>query len=368
MGLPNAVNANLEQPKIKSQFEATHTEFNDKGEAIEVVDKDRNTWGVINQQHFKYLNNPHTHKALDFSNVNIYGENNNGNYSAGDEYDMRRFHQMVIYTGMGPNSTIITSNLPERIQYSLNSVWQEPLSFNSALTNLFFQAQSSLTGNQIKSGINRAGTIRIWGGTQPLSMSVTIPVLDDNENASGANLVEALDELGKLCLPGYVADGYGFYMPPPNPLSLKVKYSSAWLDSNKEKETGKPDTKEVKISSNWKRIMIQLGGVLLIDSCVIESISVDYPDTKTMVQHDYSNEELRKKLGDSSSGYRFLHPLLANVTIKFSTVEAVTHNRYNAMLWAKPQGASFTADFTITQNNYFNGQPPPPEDETPPTQ
>lgn len=321
---------------------------------------DGNTWGVIHAHHYNNLENPNKHKALDFSNVNLYPTDGNS-YSettVGSDYDMRRFHQMVIYT----SDMMITSNLPERVQYSLNSVWQEPLAFNNALTNLLFQAQSGIKTNKrgkrglisgIDSGINRAGTVRIWGGTQPLSMQVTIPVLDDNMKASGANLVEALEQLGKLCLPNLNGDS-GWYTPPPNPLSLSVVFNKTFA-TKEESDKGAKETLYIG-GKNQTRIMIQLGGILLIDRCVIESVSVDYPDTKTMILHDYSKDS--NGPADKSTGERYLHPLLANVTIKFSTVEAMTSDRYSAMLWAKEQKASFIADYTSGMSGNVEGNEP----------
>ena len=288
------------------------------------------------------------HKSLDFSNVGI-------NEDSTGEGALKRFHQMTIYIknprllshgGFISTSTrtaTITSNLPEKISYNFGSKWETPLNFTNATTNLLMQLGGELLNENLPSGINRVTTLKVWGGSQPLSLELTIPVIDDiangealSSNSDGryTNLVEALEFLGSLCLPTYSGGNkYGFYTPPPSPLNVNFiydRYVSNGKDSKPTLETQQPFT---LATGGYGRIMVQLGGVLLIDNCLIESVSVNYPNTKAMIKHTYAN-------GISTPafyGNSYLHPLLATVTLKISTVEALTAETYSKMLWAKPQ-------------------------------
>ena len=38
-----------------------------------------------------------------------------------------------------------------------------------------------MTGSH-HSGVSRASTLKVWNGTKPLSLSLTIPVIDDIDN------------------------------------------------------------------------------------------------------------------------------------------------------------------------------------------
>ena len=275
------------------------------------------------------------HKSLDFSNVGLYASNTR------EEEDFRKFHQMTLYISFDNGGAIshgathktfmITSNLPEKLSYSLSSEWAQPLNFGSATTNLLMEMGTSMTGSH-HSGVSRASTLKVWNGTKPLSLSLTIPVIDDvdnggvSENGINANLVEALEILGSLVLPKRYNSS--FYTSPPSPLGFTIKYAKGIDDKTGEIDRGGSYT----LSSNqYCRIMLQLGGILLVDKCIIEGVDVTYPNTKTMIKHTYQNEFFGK------TGNSYLHPLLAEVTLRISTVEALTAENYSKMLWARSQ-------------------------------
>lgn len=270
------------------------------------------------------------HKSFDFSNINI----------GSSQY--KQFHQTRIYVkdfqGMttggsqvgGKGSTyIISSNLPESFNYAIGSEWGNPLSdIFKGVGNLVMQFASSAAmqaggtiaeaGSQFRSGINRAANFLIWNGAKPLEIQLKIPVIDDNSYQSGCgnvktNLKEALEFLGCLALPNL--DGsLGFYTPAPSPLQLNVKFNG----------------NNYTLSPNKARIMVQIGGILFIDNCIIKGVSVSYPNTKALMRRD-----------DGS-----LSPVLAEVTITITTIETLTSRTYTKMLWLKqqPDQGNFTLD------------------------
>lgn len=273
------------------------------------------------------------HKSFDFSNINI-----------GSSY-YKQFHQTRIYIkdfqGMttngrkfgGKNSTyIISSNLPESFNYGIGSEWGNPLSdIFKGVGNLVLQLGSAAAmqssnetirglGEKFRSGINRAANFLIWNGSKPLNIQLKIPVIDDNSYQNGCgnvktNLKEALEFLGCLCLPTLEKNGLGFYTPAPSPLELKL------ITSRNTDEKGNVTENSFTMSPNKARIMVQIGGMLFIDNCIIKDVSVSYPNTKALMLRD-----------DSS-----LSPILAEVTIHITTIESLTSETYTKMLWRKQQ-------------------------------
>ena len=278
------------------------------------------------------------HKSFDFSNINI-----------GSSY-YKQFHQTRIYVKDfqnmttngsefgGKNSTyIISSNLPDTFNYAIGSEWGSPLSdIFKGVGNLVMQFASGgalnagiSAGRHFRSGINRAANFLIWNGAKPLEIQLKIPVLDDNSYQNGCgnvktSLKEALEFLGCLCLPRL--DGaFGFYTPAPSPLDLTI---IAGHETDAEGNKGKAKT--YSLTPNKARIMVQIGGMLFIDNCIIKNISVTYPNTRGLMLRD-----------DGS-----LSPILAEVNITISTVETLTSTTYTKMLWRKEQGdqGSFKLD------------------------
>ncbi len=292
-------------------------------------------------------NRAHLHKSFDFSNVALFATNGDASgsnnlvktgFNPNDNSSFRRFHQMTLYiqvpvtnshvtaTRTGYETIIITSNLPESVSYDIGSDWAAPLNFGDATTNLLMQMVGSKLG--LNSGVSRVTTMRIWSGTKPLSLNLKIPVIDDGGSDTRTNLVEALEVIGSLALPR--AGGAGFYTPPPSPLRASLSYATG-INS----ETGRPEGKgsiNFAAGGAYGRIMLQLGGILLVDNCIIEGFSVNYPNTKAMIRHDYSGLE-----DFGTTGRYYLHPLLAEVTLKISTIEALTADFYSRMLWARDQ-------------------------------
>ena len=301
----------------------------------------------------------HYHKSLDFSNVGMPTMNSKAGTN-GTKY-LRQFHQTRLYImdyGGILNHTeeeaktsgtyLISANLPEQFSYQVGSDWSQPFgNFTSDKVNALIQ----LGGHQLLNDISgtdfgenfqstnaRISTIMAWNGSKPLSLSLRIPVIDDghpNDSTTGVglrtNLVEALEFLGSLCLPKQNKSLLGFYQPPPSPYDFNYTYTN---DKGAEQNR--------TYSGNHARIMLQLGGMLLVDNVIVKGIKVDYPNTKTMIRHWYKDS-----INPGASGSSYLTPLLANVTIDITTSEALTAQTYSKMLWLKTQedqGSFSTSD------------------------
>lgn len=328
--------------------------------------------------------NMSNHKSLDFSNRGFSPLDTTDVSGLQEAAALRSFHQMRIFieipagknafinkhgkaSGAGGQTFLISSNLPESVSYSLSSSWTAPLSaLNVPLVDAIFQMTSGGikqmfqgVGGIPDSLINRLHTLLIWNKTDPLSMQLTIPVLDDSydgNNGISSNLAEALEILGALCLPSYTPNNaLGFYTPPPTPYNLAIQYSvkqdkkdadgniqsietkgTANFGKAKSGESNPDDTNAYLFGANHARIMIQLGGMLLIDNCVITRMDVKYKNTKSQIRHSYTAKQ------NNGKSFSYLTPQLAEVTLNITTLEAMTTQTYSKMLWCRRQKTSAT--------------------------
>lgn len=295
-------------------------------------------------------------RALDFSNLAMYGKDANG-----ENVQMRRWHQMTLYiqgtpmyNGKDISNYIISSNLPESVSYTLQSTYDSPLSKfkGTGLANLAAQAISSGQG----SGALRASTIKLWNGSNPMQLKLSIPVLDDgwsenNKNGNGfsTDFVEALEVLGSFCLPRFGKKQEGganelqkaisafSYQAPPNPLAISVKYKSKDAEGNYTKD------EETSLTNNRGKIMCQLGGILLVDNCVLTSMSIEYPNTKAMIKHNYKDGKINEDENNVNIGeVNYLTPMIAKLNLTLEVPIALTAEDYSDMLWLKRQNRSTT--------------------------
>jgi len=244
--------------------------------------------------------------------------------SINKESDLKKYHQFTLYCGgkdIGKDYNhkertltsqfMLIGNLPPQITYSINNNFEAPLSFGmSGMVNLVAQ---SMLGTS--SGF-RATTIKIWSGTDPLKISITLPIIDDNGNTSGTNFQECLEVLGRYALPEYNGK-YGTYTNVPGSGGLNVWYNNSKGERTRLGEAG----------NNRSRITAQFGGILFMDWCAIEGFTVNYPNTKALILHDY---------GVANQGFKLL-PLLAELTIKLTTLEGLTKTNFLNMLRLKNQ-------------------------------
>ena len=298
------------------------------------------------------LNNKHVHKSFDLSNLSMQPVTDPDNKA------LRQFHQLRIFVKDFNNmrchgeldkdkaaTYMLTANLPESVQYTIGSNWSRPFSsFTSDLGNVLFQTIGRSTVG-IDSGINRVNSLMFWNGSMPLEMNLKIPVIDDgyiyDQNATGiqTNFQEALEFLGSLILPSGTG-ALGFYTPPPSPLKAAITYN----DDGKKHDL-------VSVSAEHAQITIALGGMLLLNDCVIKKVTVDYPKTKTMIRHSYRVLNPNERPGQSGSDY--LLPLLAEISINIETVQAMTSQAYSNMLWLKDdKAAEFTAQIPDSVTKY----------------
>lgn len=303
---------------------------------------------------------PHRHKSLDFSNVGIYSEKGN------TDAHMRQFHQTRIYIqnfhkmfrhnriADQTSTFLITANLPESLNYKISSRWGQPFGGDAnGIGNFIAQmAVHKLTDGQMSSTVNKYGYLKIWSGSEPLVLNLTIPVIDDgytnDEDATGinTNLAEALEFLGSLILPSGFNEA-GFYTPPPSPFENTFKVS---LGKNIK---GKEVKSEFTMENIKGNISVQLGGMLLLTDCIITGLNVEYPNTKTMIRHSY--KDINGHPGETGTDY--LLPLLAKVTITVETLTAMTSEAYASMLWLKKDQslAKEEHDLDVLMNNTKNG-------------
>ena len=292
------------------------------------------------------------YRTLDFSSVGM----DNGNT------DLRRYHQMTLYISGLPqipgntksSNFVICSNLPETFSYTIGSEYEAPFNdFGGGLGNLLAQVATDAES----SASLRASSIRIWSKSKPLSFTVNIPVLDDGfegvkSNGYATNFMESLEVLGRMCLPRlagqaendsngniikYILDQAGALTPPPTPLTGKVSVTT--IDKTSEYNLSRGGTGSIDV---------QLGGMLLVKGCVLESMNINYDNTKTMIRHDYDpGTYLNQKTGIRN----YLTPMTAKLQLKFSTLTALTSNAYTDMLWlnGNDDSANTTASILSAQ-------------------
>lgn len=278
------------------------------------------------------------HKSFDLSDVAIDGVGSNGYF--------RQFHQTRIFVrdfnGMlshgqelGAGTYLLTANLPDQVQYQFGSQWSAPLgSYGSSTWNGIIQLLGAPVAdtfggdpNNFRSGVNRVTSVKIWGKSDPFSITLNIPVLDDSyycgcrDRYAVTNFSECLEFLGALSLPSE-STNYGYYIPPPSPLNASVEIGHYNFELN----------------SVPGRITVIVGGMLMLDNCVLEKVNVTYPNTKALIKKQVSG-------GNSK-----LVPLIANVSMTFSSIEALTSKTYSKILWLQAQDnvGKFGADFNTT--------------------
>lgn len=310
-------------------------------------------------------------RTLDFSSLAMYGKDKDGkSIYNGENTQMRRWHQMTLYiqgtpmyNGQDVSNYIISSNLPESVSYTLQSTYDSPLSKfkGTGLANLAAQAISGGQG----SGALRASTIKLWNGSNPMQLKLSIPVLDDgwsenNKNGNGfsTDFVESLEVLGSFCLPRFGKKQEGdtntlqkaisafSYQAPPNPLAVSIKYK-------KKDEHGEYTVDdETNLTNTRGKIMCQLGGILLVDNCVLTSMSVEYPNTKAMIKHEYTNGKINngEKENTSIGTVSYLTPMIAKLNLTLEVPIALTAEDYSDMLWLKRQNRS--TSFSINTGKF----------------
>ena len=294
--------------------------------------------------------NTSMHKSFDLSDVALDGTGKNGAY--------RQFHQTRIFVqefgGMmnhgkkvGSGTFLLTANLPDSFSYSVGSTWEQPLNDlfpASAKLNLLTQVLGASTPlgdwTDIYSANNRLTTIQAWKNSNELSINITVPVVDDShyctctDRKAVTNFTEALEFLSCLCLPQLPDKAHGFYVPPPSPLRGNIIWSNAKEEADEQGNITKTEEKKWSFNPTYGRITLQLGGMFILDNCILKKVTVQYNNTKALI----------RKL-DHSTGKIRLVPLYATVTMEFGTIQAIDANNFSKMIWveAQEEAGKFTA-------------------------
>lgn len=264
---------------------------------------------------------------------------------------LKQYHcATFVFRGITPSDVckqnegaILTMALPNKVKYSFGGRWQNQFaSLSGGSEALVGGLVQSLTNGSFN-GAYDMSTASSWVGAQELSMILSFPVFDDVETNSGINYQEALALLAEATLPS-VSSVTGAYTKLPGPtvfnkltentqgdeankIGKAVKGAAQTVDgwtNNALSDAFEWIAKEADLQSNpWQRITLQLGGVLLLDWCIIKRVSVEFPNTKHQVLHSWPEGSVR---------HQHLQPLLANIEVEISTAQGLTVDKFKDML------------------------------------
>lgn len=247
---------------------------------------------------------------------------------------LKQFHALTFYfrdTTKG-DGAIIASMLPESFTYSIGGKYGTPFKL-SADTLVSALAQEVSNGNL---SFNFAvDTAQIWNSPKPMELIFRIPIIDDSATGSHINYQEAIDLFGEAILPEMGADGSYESVPGPSLVTaLEYKAShgkhtraSTYFKRKRDLSSRKIQESINGIQKHWDRISVQVGGLLLLDWCIIKDLKVTFPNTKAMVLHNFKGY---KKGFD----YRaHLQPIQAEIEVTVATVMGVTRATFKDMLY-----------------------------------
>ena len=186
------------------------------------------------------------------------------------------------------SGAVVQGSLQDKIQMKVANEWQ-PLgnSSVSALTNTELQ----LVGLSSKS---QFGSHRLWGGTSPLRLTISLKFLGYSDGDVTSNLKSLL----KMASPSSVA---GILIPPgPSPIG---DGRGGLLD---EIAAG---LKQIFGSGPGDQVSITIGKVLFFNSVIIQSVTVDI-DNKFM---------------------RGGSPVFGEATIEFETYQVITKEDFSSI-------------------------------------
>lgn len=274
------------------------------------------------------------------------GSNGNGTWYCLDllgkyhrDSNLKQYHALTFYlrstnTGEG---AIVASMLPESFTYSIGGKYGNPINFGKTdLVSAFFQEISK--GNlSLRFGVN---TAQVWNNTQPMDIVFRIPVFDDSGTKTHVNYQEAIDLLSEAILPSIGADGQYESTPGPSIITAlewnathgKHTRASSLMSSLQSKGADKIQANLGGEQKHWDRISVQVGGMLLLDWCIIKNLKVTFPNTKAMVLHNYRTNDGASMHKDYNY-YAHLQPLQAELEVTVSTVMGITRMTFKDMLY-----------------------------------
>ena len=256
------------------------------------------------------------------------------------ESNLKQFHALTFYfrdTNSGEGA-IIASMLPESFTYSIGGKYGAPVKLGqSELVSAFFKEMTN--GNlSLQFGVS---TAQIWNNTENMDIVFRIPVFDDSGTGSHINYQEAIDLFGEAILPEIGQDGQYESIPGPSIITALEYRASHGLHTRgssffKDLQSGASEVSDYIVGGkqkHWDRISVQVGGMLLLDWCVIKNLKVTFPNTKAMVLHDYTNKDRTNSLHSDYNYYAHLQPLQAELEVTVSTVMGITRMTFKDMLY-----------------------------------
>jgi hypothetical protein len=238
---------------------------------------------------------------------------------------------------------ILTMALPNKVKYSFGGRWQNQFASLSGGSEALVGGLAQSLTNGSFNGAFDISTASAWVGAQELSMILSFPVFDDVETNSGINYQEALALLAEATLPS-VSSLTGAYTKLPGPTVFnQLTTNNQGGEANKIAKAAKEAVQTIDgwfgnalsgafewiaegadLQPNpWQRITLQLGGVLLLDWCIIKRVSVEFPNTKHQVLHSWPEGSVR---------HQHLQPLLANIEVEIATAQGLTVDKFKDML------------------------------------
>lgn len=259
---------------------------------------------------------------------------------------LKRFHQVTIcgnyqiptegnenaliggYTNA--EDCIITAQLPNSFRYNISGNWSEP--FKSVLDFSKFGANNGVTSmatngqNSLMFGL---ATMSVWESPNPLEIQLTLSCIDDIGTGTQQNTLEAIDILSRWALP-YQINKWGMYsgMPGPQVPPITLHYNKYDEKGNLVQKNG--DTAELTVANkkDSTRLTVMIGGMLLMDYCILKSIDVNYVNTKAQYLHDYKYSSFGNNI---DAGIRLL-PVRCDITLTFKTIMGLTQTNFKNML------------------------------------
>lgn len=259
------------------------------------------------------------------------------------ESKLKQFHGLTFYfrnsrTGDG---AIITSMLPESFVYSIGGNYSNAIKLlGSELIN---SVASTFSNGNISTTFN-LDTSLTWQSPKRMELVFRIPVFDDSATGTNINYQEAIDLFGEAILPEISANATYESIPGPNLLtamSYRARNGKSVTMSDRFNDIKNKVSKHITDKSiiggeetKWDRISIQVGGLLLLDWCIIKDLKVTFPNTKAMVLHNYTGYHKDQVDDRGNETYKIhLQPLQAELEVTVATVMGVTRATFKDMLY-----------------------------------
>lgn len=253
--------------------------------------------------------------------------------------NLKQFHALTFYfrdTNSGEGA-VIASMLPESFTYTIGGKYGTPVKFGqSEMVSAFFQELSN--GNlSLQYGVD---TAQIWNSTKQMDIVFRIPVFDDSGTGTHINYQEAIDLFGEAILPEIGADGQYESTPGPSIITA-LEYRASHGKHTRASSFFKDITTATAFGTlatvggtqkHWDRISVQVGGMLLMDWCIIKDLKVTFPNTKAMVLHNYRTPK-GASMHNGYDYYAHLQPLQAELEVTVSTVMGITRMTFKDMLY-----------------------------------